>query len=173
MHKNACLLDILEIVQDFEADEDVLFQKLFVDGRKQVDIMFNYIDVSFRHFGSSRVTMIVCLLDELGMLRIFLAKIRTLETSQHAEIIRHLRHCPVQDSVAQHILKDRVVGCNMFATDVEASLNIDSNIGRDTQMEIEETPGSSLFSYRPIKLLALGIFIDKVAGNGDKSVSCF
>ena len=63
MHKNVGLLDILEIVQDFEADEDVLF----LDREKQVDIMFNYIRVSFRLFGSSRDTMLVCLLDELDI----------------------------------------------------------------------------------------------------------
>ena len=58
-------------------------------------------------------------------------------------IIGHLRHCVVQDSVAHHILLDRVDGDNLFATDVETSLKIDSNVGRDNQMEFEETPGSS------------------------------
>ena len=57
MHKNDGLLEILEIVQDFEADEDVLFQKLFLDRIKQVDIMFNYIDDSFRLCGSSRAVI--------------------------------------------------------------------------------------------------------------------
>ena len=49
MHKNEGLLilDILEIVQDFEADEIVLFQKLFIDRKKLVGIMFNCINVSF------------------------------------------------------------------------------------------------------------------------------
>ena len=74
MGKNEGSLDIVEIVQDFEADEIVLFQKLFVDRKKQVGIMFNYIDVLFRLYESSTDTMIACLLDELDMLRVFLAK---------------------------------------------------------------------------------------------------
>ena len=42
LHKNLILLNILEIVrQSFETDEKVLFKKLFVDGRKHVDLMFN------------------------------------------------------------------------------------------------------------------------------------
>ena len=46
MHKNLALLDILEIVhQSYEADVKVLFKKLFVDRRKHVGLMLNYIDV--------------------------------------------------------------------------------------------------------------------------------
>ena len=43
---------------------------------------------------------------------------------------------------------------NTLATNAETTLNIDPNVGRDTQMEIEETPRSSLFHFRPIKLSA-------------------
>ena len=95
MHKNACLLDILEIVQDFEADEDVLFQKLFVEERKQMDIRFNYIDASFRLFESSRDTIIVYLLDELDILRVFMVKNRFFSSThadthnQYRGIIKH------------------------------------------------------------------------------------
>ena len=40
-------------------------------------------------------------------------------------------------------------------------------------MEIEETVGSSLFFYRPIKLLAMDIFIEKLEGNGNKVFHAF
>ena len=66
----------------------------------------------------------------------------------HADIIdAQMQHCLVQDTVAQHILKDRVDGCNMLVTNVEPTLNIDANVGRDTHMhmEIEETPRSFVF----------------------------
>ena len=41
------------------------------------------------------------------------------------------------------------------------------------EMEIEETPGSSLFHFRQIKLSAMDIFISKVKGNGDKVFHSF
>ena len=31
MHKNPNLLEILDLLQDYEADEDMLYQKLFID----------------------------------------------------------------------------------------------------------------------------------------------
>ena len=145
MHKNDGLLDILEIVQDFD------FQRLFVEGRKHVDLMFTYIGVSFRLMGFSRDTIIACLIEELEMLRSFLAENGTLSSSHTDVIVAHMQHCLVQDTVAQHILKDRVDGCNIPATDTETTLNIDANVGRDTLMEIEETPGSSFLPFRPIK----------------------
>ena len=87
-----------------------LFNQFIASFNAQVDIMFDYIDVSFRLFGSSRDTTLVRLLDELDILRVCLAKNRTL-TSKHAEIIiGHLRHCLVRESMAQQILKDRVDG---------------------------------------------------------------
>ena len=39
MNKNIGFLGILKIVQDYEADEDEIFKKLFIDRRQQVDIM--------------------------------------------------------------------------------------------------------------------------------------
>ena len=44
------------------------------------------------------------------------------------------------------------------------------NVGRDTQMEIEDTPGSSFHS---LKLSAVDIFIDKIEGNGDNVFHSF
>ena len=98
-----------------------LFNQFIASFNAQVDIMFDYIDVSFRLFGSSRDTTLVRLLDELDILRVFLAKNGTL-SSKHADIIiGHLRHCLVQDSVAQHILLEKVDGVNWLATDVKTS----------------------------------------------------
>ena len=45
-----------------------------------------------------------------------------------------------------------------------------SNVGKDAQMEIEDTPGSSL---RSLQLSAVDIFIDKVKGNGDNVFHSF
>ena len=85
----------------------------------------------FQIIGSSRDTIIVCLLEELNIPRVFLAKNGTLSSKHTDIIIGHWRHCFVQDSVVQHILLDRVDGGNLLATDVKTSLNIDSNVGRD------------------------------------------
>ena len=41
------------------------------------------------------------------------------------------------------------------------------------EMQIEETPGSSLFHFRQIKLSAMDIFIDNVEGNGAKVFHSF
>ena len=62
----------------------------------------------------------------------------------------------------------RVDGCFTLETSVETMLNIEGNVGRDNQMEIEETPGSSLFPFTPIKFPAMDTFLDAVEGNGDK-----
>ena len=51
LHKNKSLLDILEIVCDYETPKDVLFQKLFVDRKDKPGKMFDFIDVSFRLHG--------------------------------------------------------------------------------------------------------------------------
>ena len=51
LHKNKSLLDILEIVCDYETPKDVLFQKLFVDCKDKHGRMFDFIDVSFRLHG--------------------------------------------------------------------------------------------------------------------------
>ena len=51
LHKNKSLLDILEIVCDYETPKDVLFQKLFVDRKDKHGRMFDFIDVSFRLHG--------------------------------------------------------------------------------------------------------------------------
>ena len=81
MHKNLALLHILEIVRDsYEADAVVLFHKLFVDRRKYVGLMFNYMDVSFRLSGYSTDTMIAWLIDELEVLRSTVAMNGTLST---------------------------------------------------------------------------------------------
>ena len=48
---------------------------------------------------------------------------------------------------------------------METNLNIGSNAGRDNQMEIGETPVSSLFPFKPIKLSAMDTFLDAVVGN--------
>ena len=93
MHKNRQLQDILNLVQHYETEESVLFKQLFIDRRKQLDIMFNYIDVSFRLHGSSGDTMITCFLDELDMLRVFLAENGTLSSKHTDTIVAHLRHC--------------------------------------------------------------------------------
>ena len=75
--------------------------------------------------------MLVCLLDELDILKVFLAKNGTLSSKHTDIIIGHLRHCLAQDSVAQQTLKDSIDKCHVLATNVEASLNIDFNVGRD------------------------------------------
>ena len=53
-------------------------------------------------------------------------------------------------------------------SDTESSFHIDSNVDRDTQLEIEEAPGSTLFPFRSIMLSTKDILIEKVEGNGDK-----
>ena len=111
------------MVQDYEADESVLFKQLFIDRRKQLHIMFNNIDVSFRLHGSSGDTMIGCFLDELDILRVFLAENGTLSSKQTDTIVAHLRHCLLQDSVVQQVLLDMVEGDKCPATNEETSLH--------------------------------------------------
>ena len=82
MHQNKSLRDILDIVWDFEAEESVLFQKLFVDRKNQMGIMFDCIGVSFRLHGFSEDTIIACLPDELDTLRVFLATNGTLSSQE-------------------------------------------------------------------------------------------
>ena len=119
MHKKINLLEILEIVQDYEADEDEIFKKLFIDRKEQVGIMFIYIDVSFRIAGPSGDAMAACFLVELDMLRAFLAKEGTLSSKHAGIIIAQLRHCLLQDSEVQNILKEKVDGANMLVTKID------------------------------------------------------
>ena len=65
--------------------------------------------------------------------------------------------------MAQQIVK------SILATNGETSLNIDSNVGRDTQMEID-TPG---LSFHSLKLSAVDILIDKVEDSGDNVFHSF
>ena len=46
-------------------------------------------------------------------------------------------------------------------------------VDRDTQIECEETPGSSLLSFRQLKLSPMDMFLDKVEDNGDKVFHSF
>ena len=48
LHKNKNLLDIFEIVCDYEAAAEVLFQKLFVGQKGKLGGMSDYVDASFR-----------------------------------------------------------------------------------------------------------------------------
>ena len=75
--------------------------------------------------------------------------------------------------MAQQILQDRVDGYLTLNTSVVTTSNIESNVGRDNQMEIEETPGSSLFPFKPIKFSAMDTFVDSVEGNGDEVFQSF
>ena len=75
------------------------------------------------------------------MLRVFLAANGTLLFAY--TIIGLLRHCLLQDSVAQQILTYMVVACNTLAEDISPSLNSDFNVRGHTHMEIEDSPGLS------------------------------
>ena len=147
-------MEILDLVQDFEADEEVLHKKLFIDEKNQLGLMFDYIDVSFRLHGFSEDTLIACFLDELDMLRSFLEKKGTLSSKHTGIIIGHLRHCLVQDTVAQDCLKE-----SLKVSSAENQTTVDINVGVDAHMEIEETPG---LSAHIIKLSPMDSFIDKI-----------
>ena len=79
----------------------------------------------------------------------------------------------MQDSEVQNILKEKVDGSNVLATGIKTTLNIGANVGGDTHMENEETPGSSSFPYRPIKLSSMDIFIDRIEGHGNQVFDAF
>ena len=122
--------------------------------------------------GFSTDTMIACLIDELEVLRSSVAMNGTLSSNQTDIIIAHLQRCLSQDTVAQQILQDRVDGRFTLDNSVETTLNIESNVGRDKRMEIDETPGSFLL-FKPIKLSAMDTFLHAVQGNGDKVFQSF
>ena len=126
-------MDILDIVrQSFETDEKVLFKRLFINGRKHVDLMFTYIGVSFRLMGFSRDVVIAFLIDELEILKSFLAENGTLSSAHANIIVAQMQHCLAQDTTTQNLLGKSVDECNMLAANKQTSSNIDSNVGRDT-----------------------------------------
>ena len=66
-------------------------------------------------------------MDELNILRAFLEENKTI-------------------SFKQSDTKNIIVGCNSIVEDINSLLNINSNVGKDTHMEIEDTPGLSFRS---------------------------
>ena len=67
-------------------------------------------------------------MDELNILRAFLEENKTI-------------------SFKQSDTKNIIVGCNSIVEDINSLLNINSNVGKDTHMEIEDTPGLSFRSF--------------------------
>ena len=61
-------------------------------------------------------------------------------------------------------------GCDDLVEDINSVLNIEANSGKGTQMEIEESPGSSFCS---LKVSLVDIFIDKNEDTGAKIFHSF
>ena len=72
--KYEALFKALEIVEDFNSPSEVLHQKLFVDLRKSIPHLYDYIDAFFRFNSSSSNTLVSCLVDEMEALRDFHSK---------------------------------------------------------------------------------------------------
>ena len=62
------------IVQDYDSPDEVLHQKQFEELKKCASLMYDYIDVSFRHNGSSSNVVMSCLVDAMEDLRDFHSK---------------------------------------------------------------------------------------------------
>jgi hypothetical protein len=107
LHDNSNLLNILEMLQDYELPDEVLKEKMLGEFRVHVPTMYNYLGVLFKITGVTKDTVIEYLLEEMEILRNFHSKHNTLSFKDTDTIIRLLRHCLLQDVTAEKCIQNK------------------------------------------------------------------
>ena len=99
----------MNILQDYEAPDNVLHQQLFEELKYSVPLLCDYIDVFFRLNVEPTSTLESCLMDEMEDLRDFHGKNQTLAFKHRDTVIGLLRHCVLFDLTAKKFIKQNMI----------------------------------------------------------------